>query len=38
MHWDTFKQDKYSTVGVQQLCRVGEVWAPMADHKRFKQQ
>ena len=25
MHWDTFKQDKYSTVGGDGGCRVGEV-------------
>ena len=38
MHWDTFKQDKYSTVGVDGICRVGEVWATslMPDHKFFE--
>ena len=40
MHWDTFKQDNYSTVGGDGGCRVGEVRAgttsPMADHKGFK--
>ena len=42
MHWDTFKQDNYSTVGGDGGCRVGEVWAgttsPMPDHKGFKPQ
>ena len=42
MHWDTFKQDNYSTVGGDGGCRVGEVQAgttsPMPDHKDFKQQ
>ena len=42
MHWDTFKQDKYSTVGGYGGCRVGEVRAgttsPMPDHKGFKLQ
>ena len=37
MHWDTFKQDNYSTVGGDGGCRVGEVRAgttsPMPDHK-----
>ena len=37
MHWDTFKQDNYSTVGGDGGCRVSEVWAgttsPMPDHK-----
>ena len=37
MHWDTFKQDNYSTVGVDGGCRVGEVrvctTSPMPDHK-----
>ena len=27
MHWDTFKQDNYSTVGGNGGCRVGEVRA-----------
>ena len=39
MHWDTFKQDDYSTVG-DGRCRVGEVWAgttsTMPDYKGFK--
>ena len=42
MHWDTFKQDDYSTVGGDGGCRVGEVRAdttsPMPDHKGFKLQ
>ena len=42
MHWDTFKQDNYSTVGGEEGCRVGEVRAgttsPMPDHKGFKLQ
>ena len=42
MHWDTFKQDNYSTVGGDGGRRVGEVWAstasPMPDHKGFKLQ
>ena len=42
MHWNTFKQDKYSTVGRDGGCRVGEVRAstisPMPDHKGFKLQ
>ena len=36
MHWDTFKQDNYSTVGEDGGCRVGKVQAgttsPMPDH------
>ena len=40
MHWDTFNQDNYSTVGGDGGCRVGEVRAgttsPMPDHKGFK--
>ena len=40
MHWDTFKQDNYSTVGGNGGCRVGEVRAgttsPVPDHKGFK--
>ena len=27
MHWDTYKQDNYSTVGGDGGCRVGEVRA-----------
>ena len=42
MHWDTFKQDDYSTVGGDGGCRVGEVRAgttsPMPDHKGLKLQ
>ena len=42
MHWDTFKQDNYSTVGGDGGCRVGEIRAgttyPMPDHKGSKQQ
>ena len=42
MHWNTFKQDDYSTVGGDGGCRVGEVRAgttsPMPDHKGFKLQ
>ena len=42
MHWDTFKQDVYSTVGGDGGCRVGEVRAgttsPIPDHKGFKLQ
>ena len=42
MHWDTFEQDNYSTVGGDGGCRVGEVLAgttsPMPDHKGFKLQ
>ena len=42
MHWDTFKQDYYRTVGGDGGCRVGEVRAgttsPMPDHKGFKLQ
>ena len=37
MHWDTFLEDNYSTVGGDGGCRVGEVRAgttsPMPDHK-----
>ena len=37
MHWGTFKQDYYSTVGGDGGCRVGKVRAgttsPMPDHK-----
>ena len=40
MHWDTFKQDTYSTVGGDGGCRVGKVQAgttsTMPDHKGFK--
>ena len=40
MHWDTFKQDDYSTEGGYGGCRVGEVRAgttsPMPDHTGFK--
>ena len=39
MHWDTSKQDNYSTVGGDGGSRVGEVRAsttsPMPDHKGF---
>ena len=42
MHWDTFKQDNYSIVEGDGVCRVGEVQAgttsPMPDHKGFKLQ
>ena len=42
MHWDTFIQDNYSTVGGNGGCRVGEVRAgttsPMPGHKGFKPQ
>ena len=42
MHWDTFKQDNYCTVGGDGGCRIGEVRAgttpPMPDHKVFKLQ
>ena len=42
MHWDTFKQDNYSTVGGDGGYSVGEVQAgttsPMPDHKGFKLQ
>ena len=42
MHWDSFKQGDYSTVGGDGGCRVGEVQAgttsPMPDHKGFKLQ
>ena len=27
MHWDTFKQDNYSTEGGDGECKIGEVWA-----------
>ena len=37
MHWNTFKQDNYSTVGGEGGYRVGDVQAgttsPMPDHK-----
>ena len=39
MHWDTFKQDNYSTVQGDGGSRVGEVLAgttsPMPKHKDF---
>ena len=42
MHWDTFKQDKYSPVGGDGGCRVDEVRAgttsPMHNRKDFKLQ
>ena len=42
MHWDTYKQHNYSTVGGDGGCRVGDVRAgttsSMPDHKGFKQQ
>ena len=42
MHWDTFGQDNYNTVGGDGGCRVGEVRAgttsPMPEHKGFKLQ
>ena len=42
MHWDTFKQDNYSTVEGDGGCRIGEVRAgttsPLPDHKGFKVQ
>ena len=42
MHWDTLKQDNYSTVGGDGGGRVGEVRAdttsPMPEHKGFKLQ
>ena len=42
MHWDTFKEDNYSTVGGDGGCRVGKVRAgttsPMPDHKGFNLQ
>ena len=47
LHWDTFKQDNYSTVGGDGGCRVGEVRAgttppppppPMPYHKGSKLQ
>ena len=40
MHWDTFKQDNYSTLGGEGGCRVGEVRAsttsPKPNHKGFQ--
>ena len=40
MHWDTFKQDNYSTVGGNGGCRDGEIrvgtTSPMRDHTGFK--
>ena len=42
MHWDTLKQDNYSTVRGDGGGRVGEVRAgttsPMPEHKGFKLQ
>ena len=42
MHWDTFKQDNYSTMGGDGGCRVSEVRAgttsPIPDHNGFKLQ
>ena len=41
MHWETFKQDNYSTVGGDGGCRVGEVRAGTTSHmpdKDFKLQ
>ena len=42
MHWDTFKQDDYNTVGGDRGCRVDEVWADttsiMRNHKGFNKQ
>ena len=42
MHWDTFKQDNYNTVGGDGGCSVCKVQAgttfPMPDHKDFKLQ
>ena len=42
MHWDTFQQDNYNTVGGDGGCRVGKVRAgttsPMPDRKGFKLQ
>ena len=42
MHWDTFKQDNYSTVGGEGECRVGKVQAGttslMPNQKGFKLQ
>ena len=42
MHWDTLKQDSYSTVGGDGGCGVDEVRAgttsPMPDRKGFKLQ
>ena len=41
-HWDTFKQDIYSTVEGDGVCRVGKVrtstTSGMPDHKGFKLQ
>ena len=42
MHWDTFKQDNYSTVGGDEGWRFSEVQAgtisSMPEHKGFKLQ
>ena len=42
MHWDTLKQNNYSIVERNGVCRVGEVRAditsPMPNHKGFKLQ
>ena len=42
MHWDTFKQKNYHTVGGDGGCRVGKVrvgtTSPMPDYKGFKLQ
>ena len=42
LHWDTLKQDDYSTVGGDGGCRVGEARAsttsPVPDHKGFELQ
>ena len=42
MHWDTFEEDDYSTVGGDGGCRFGEVRAgttsPMPNHKGFELQ
>ena len=42
MHWDTFKQNNYSTVGADGGCRVGEVptgtTSPMPGHEGCKLQ
>ena len=42
MHWDTFKQDNYNTVGGHGGCRVGKAQAgttsPMPDDKGLKLQ
>ena len=42
MHWDTFKQDNYSTVGGDGGCRVGKgrasTTSPMPDYMGFKLQ